>query len=589
MYNFYWKRKFLNPFVFIFGNNTGQNILLKISEIIQYLQGYGSGDLTEYSGEGAVVSRIDRSKSKKLVIFDIGSNVGQFIELAKKNIKKNEFEIHSFEPLNDCSKILKKKYSKDHQVYLNKFALGEKKNKQTIFFDHKTSGSASLISFNPQNSEKMNYKQTVNTDTIDNYLSKNNITQIDLLKLDIEGSEFNALKGAKKAFSAAKIRSVLFEFGGQGISPRHFIYDFYNFFTKYHYDFYRLTPSGYLKKIKRYNSSDEVFKCTNYFAVLSEETILMNSRESYIVKNNLDNLSLFKKPLVSAWHKLNRFVFKLFLSNNKRKINFKIKKTKLDINKEFYLYDNSFFNKLLIQDFSTTERKIINRYNAIKKFYLQKKKKNFDIVVDVGANIGYWAHISSKIFIDAKYYCFEPLSKNYSILKKNLKNNKKFKSFKLALGEKNEFKHISFPEWINKFSELENTGLVSLLANTSVYSEKVKCKKFDDFNLKIPKNSNIFFKADVEGYEINVLKGLRKFIQSHKNIFFELELNLEISNYKNKNNFSEILNFFRGYGYKAYCIIKDDINCSHHDIILLNKKTISQFRDIKVLNLLFLN
>ena len=65
MYNFYWKRKFLNPFVFIFGNSIGQNVLLKISEIIQYLQGYGSGDLTEYSGEGAVISRIDRSKSKK--------------------------------------------------------------------------------------------------------------------------------------------------------------------------------------------------------------------------------------------------------------------------------------------------------------------------------------------------------------------------------------------------------------------------------------------------------------------------------------------------------------------------------------------
>ena len=88
MYNFYWKRKFLKPFAFIFGNNIGQNILFKISEIIQYLQGYGSGDLTEYSGEGAVVSRIDKSKRKKLVIFDIGSNIGQFIELTKKNIKK---------------------------------------------------------------------------------------------------------------------------------------------------------------------------------------------------------------------------------------------------------------------------------------------------------------------------------------------------------------------------------------------------------------------------------------------------------------------------------------------------------------------
>jgi FkbM family methyltransferase len=54
--------------------------------------------------------------------------------------------------------------------------------------------------------------QTVETITLDHYLEAQNIARVDFLKIDVEGHELSALRGAERALSRRAIRVIYFEY-----------------------------------------------------------------------------------------------------------------------------------------------------------------------------------------------------------------------------------------------------------------------------------------------------------------------------------------------------------------------------------------
>lgn len=56
--------------------------------------------------------------------------------------------------------------------------------------------------------------EKVTSITLDEYCSRNQIESIDILKIDVEGSELQVLYGARRLFTEKRIKSCLFEFGG---------------------------------------------------------------------------------------------------------------------------------------------------------------------------------------------------------------------------------------------------------------------------------------------------------------------------------------------------------------------------------------
>ena len=54
-------------------------------------------------------------------------------------------------------------------------------------------------------------KYKVKTMTLDNFVKKKKINSIDILKIDIEGSEYELLKGAKNTLKRNKIKIILVE------------------------------------------------------------------------------------------------------------------------------------------------------------------------------------------------------------------------------------------------------------------------------------------------------------------------------------------------------------------------------------------
>src|SRR5690606_3866529 len=102
--------------------------------------------------------------------------------------------------------------------------------------------------------------------TIDQFCRDQNISNIDFLKLDIEGHEMAALRGASEMLNKNAIRFIQFEFGGCNIDSRTYFQDFW-YLLHERYKIYRIVRDG-LFHVERYSETYEIFRTINYLAEL---------------------------------------------------------------------------------------------------------------------------------------------------------------------------------------------------------------------------------------------------------------------------------------------------------------------------------
>ena len=76
------------------------------------------------SGERVLIEKLLSGHSNKLVIFDVGANVGQFSNLLLDALGQQPLEIHAFEPSQLAFDALRASFETCPQVRLNHLALG---------------------------------------------------------------------------------------------------------------------------------------------------------------------------------------------------------------------------------------------------------------------------------------------------------------------------------------------------------------------------------------------------------------------------------------------------------------------------------
>ncbi len=128
-----------------------------------------------------------------------------------------------------------------------------------------------------------------------------------------------------------------------------------------------------------------------------------------------------------------------------------------------------------------------------------------DVFVDVGANIGFLSLVGAKaVGKTGKVYCFEPVPSTYTILEENkrINNFQQMELHQFALGNKTEKVQI--------YAEDENRGGASIVNHVSEKGIKIEVKKLEKINLSDKIN---VIKIDVEGLELDVLKGAEKILR----------------------------------------------------------------------------
>ena len=223
-----------------------------------------SGDF-ENNGEKNVLKYIkSKTTAEGAVIFDVGANIGKYSILLSE-IFGSRATIHSFEPSKKTFEIFKETTKNATNITANNFGMSDSENEETLYTNCDGSGIASLYKRNLDHfGIEMNKNEKIKLSTIYNYCQNNRIEKIDFLKMDIEGHELSALKGAKKMLSAGKIDFIQFEFGGCNIDSRTYFQDFF-YALKDNFHIYRILKDG-LEEIPRYDEKLEIFITTNYLA-----------------------------------------------------------------------------------------------------------------------------------------------------------------------------------------------------------------------------------------------------------------------------------------------------------------------------------
>lgn len=147
------------------------------------------------------------------VIFDVGANKGQSIELYSRLF--TDATIYSFEPNPGLYKTLAERFKDNHKVHVSPVALGETdgSNEFIVFENNELSSfkHMEVNTFNPFSGEKIDSKPVVEITTLDSYVQKNAIPGITLLKIDTQGYELEILKGSIQRLSAGVIQHIYLE------------------------------------------------------------------------------------------------------------------------------------------------------------------------------------------------------------------------------------------------------------------------------------------------------------------------------------------------------------------------------------------
>lgn len=141
------------------------------------------------------------------IIIEAGAHIGRdTVKMAK--ILPNGL-IYAFEPVPSLFNILKQNTQEHNNVKCYQFALAEKTGTKTIFVSSGRSDAASsLLSPNTYLEEHptVQFKEIeVKTITLDEFCKQNNINQIDLLWLDMQGYEPIMLQASENILNKVKI------------------------------------------------------------------------------------------------------------------------------------------------------------------------------------------------------------------------------------------------------------------------------------------------------------------------------------------------------------------------------------------------
>ena len=149
------------------------------------------------------------SKNKKPVIFDCGANIGVATLFFKWLYPKSE--IYAFEPDKKTFGLLKKNVSQNHlrNVHLFNSAISDKDGEIAFFIDKKNPGSL-VMSTKKERLPKD--KVTVPCLSLSSLMKRKNISRIDYLKMDIEGSELEAINDLHKAGLLKRIEKYNIEY-----------------------------------------------------------------------------------------------------------------------------------------------------------------------------------------------------------------------------------------------------------------------------------------------------------------------------------------------------------------------------------------
>lgn len=219
------------------------------------------------TGEKLFLKRLLAPK-RNFILVDVGANIGGYIKVVL-NINPNG-SVYGFEPHPKTFAMLKKNIQDFGCNRIEVFNIGLSAQKEKLYlYDHGHDDGSAHASIHKGVIEEIHCSHSVRYEvevgTLDDFVATNNISNIDLLKIDTEGNELNVLLGATESLRNGLIDVIHFEFNEMNVISKTFFKEFWNLLSGY--EFYRILYGG-MHQIQSYNAlTCEIFAYQNIVAV----------------------------------------------------------------------------------------------------------------------------------------------------------------------------------------------------------------------------------------------------------------------------------------------------------------------------------
>jgi len=175
------------------------------------------------------------------------------------------------------------------------------------------------------------------------------------------------------------------------------------------------------------------------------------------------------------------------------------------------------------------------------------KPEGITNIYDIGANVGTWTILAKSIFPDTKLEAFEPLPQHFESWKNHTSGLEGVRLHKEALGAENKNETIR----VTSFSDASSVLPISKEGRARYNLEEVeqfpiKIRRLDDYLEEKKIDAPDLIKLDVQGYEIEVLKGGIKCIKKAKAIICEVSF-VEI--YENQCMFNDVVTWLASHDF----------------------------------------
>lgn len=174
------------------------------------------------------------------VVFDVGANVGLYSLAAAASCP--DAVIHAFEPTEEMVERLRKNIALNrfHQIIVNPIAVGQGSGQVYLHYSGGQDGSNQGMNFVSAET-LLPSDRVVPVISLDDYCQQQHIEVIDLLKMDIEGHEYNALRGAEALLRRGALRCIFMELNNWAVERSgHTVSELVTLLGNHGYRFYQI-------------------------------------------------------------------------------------------------------------------------------------------------------------------------------------------------------------------------------------------------------------------------------------------------------------------------------------------------------------
>ena len=173
-----------------------------------------------------------------------------------------------------------------------------------------------------------------------------------------------------------------------------------------------------------------------------------------------------------------------------------------------------------------------------------------DVVLDVGANAGFYAERLRRAGYCGRMVSLEPLSEAFGELQRRCAGDPRWTARRLALGDADGEAeiHVAANSWSSSLLDMGERHLRSAPESAYVTAEPVPVARLDSvWSDLVRDGERVFLKLDVQGFELHVIQGAPDSLGRVEGLQTELSL---VSLYEGDAGWRDVLDLLHGHGFE---------------------------------------